>query len=71
MRVWAPGKNSWGPGLTVSRTFGDRVARKYGIISEPHISCTKLKFEEEFLLLGTDGLFSHVTDQDLVSIINQ
>ena len=32
-RIWAPGKNSWGPGLALSRAFGDKAARKYGLIS--------------------------------------
>ena len=34
-RIYAPGKNSWGPGLALSRAFGDKAARKYGLISEP------------------------------------
>jgi hypothetical protein len=37
MRIWAPGKNSWGPGLALSRAFGDKAARKYGVISDPDI----------------------------------
>lgn len=35
MRIWAPGKNSWGPGLALSRAFGDKAARKYGVIPVP------------------------------------
>lgn len=32
-RIWAPGKTSWGPGLALSRAFGDKASRKYGVIS--------------------------------------
>lgn len=32
-RIWAPGRNSWGPGLALSRAFGDKAARKYGVLS--------------------------------------
>lgn len=35
MRVWAPGKNSWGPGLALSRAFGDRASRyTYKLVSQ-------------------------------------
>jgi hypothetical protein len=42
MRIWAPGKNSWGPGLALSRAFGDKASRKYGIISIPDIKTFKI-----------------------------
>jgi hypothetical protein len=35
LRIWAPGKNSWGPGIPLTRSFGDKAARRYGLISEP------------------------------------
>jgi len=43
-RIWAPGKNSWGPGLALSRAFGDKAARKYGLISEPEIKNIRLTY---------------------------
>ena len=33
LRIWAPGKNSYGPGLALSRAFGDKAAKKLGVIS--------------------------------------
>lgn len=35
MRIWGPEKNSSGPGLAISRAFGDTGCRKYGLISTP------------------------------------
>ena len=34
-RLWGSGNDSWGPGLAVSRSFGDRMAQQYGLICEP------------------------------------
>jgi len=27
--------DQWGPGLAISRSFGDKMAQKYGLIYEP------------------------------------
>ena len=64
-RIWAPGKNSWGPGLALSRAFGDKAARKYGLISEPEIKNIRLTYEIDFLLMGSDGLFDYMKDNEV------
>jgi hypothetical protein len=32
LRIWGKGRENWGPGLAISRSFGDKMAQKYGLI---------------------------------------
>lgn len=64
-RIWAPGKNSWGPGLALSRAFGDKAARKYGVISEPDIKNIRLTEAADFLVMGSDGLYDYMKDNEI------
>jgi protein phosphatase 2C len=64
-RIWAPGRSSWGPGLALSRAFGDKAARKFGVISEPEIRSVSLTYEDDFLVLGSDGLFDVMKDSEV------
>ena len=47
--------------LAVTRAFGDESTKQgpggQGITAEPHISVLKLQPDDEFLILGSDGLF--------------
>lgn len=61
-RIWAPGKNSWGPGLALSRALGDKAAKKYGLSSEPEIKNIQLSYDADFIVLGSDGLFDFLKD---------
>ena len=61
MRIWTPGRNSWGPGLAVSRAFGDKAAKKLGLICEPEIIELDIPSCSEFMVLGSDGLFDQLS----------
>ena len=69
--MWAPGKSSWGPGLALSRAFGDKAARKYGLISEPDIKNVRLTYEADFIVVGSDGLFDVMKDTDISFWVRQ
>ena len=61
-RIWAPGKNSWGPGLALSRAFGDTSARKYGIMAEAEVKTHQITYEDNFIVIGSDGLFDYMKE---------
>jgi serine/threonine protein phosphatase PrpC len=37
LRIWGQGTDEWGPGLAISRSFGDKMAQRYGLIYEPSV----------------------------------
>lgn len=66
LRVWMPDKNS--PGLAMSRSLGDSSVHSIGVSSEPDIFERILGEDDEFIVLGSDGLFEFLSNQDVVSI---
>eukprot|EP00442_Polarella_glacialis_P036661 CAMPEP_0115158200 /NCGR_PEP_ID=MMETSP0227-20121206/69448_1 /TAXON_ID=89957 /ORGANISM="Polarella glacialis, Strain CCMP 1383" /LENGTH=382 /DNA_ID=CAMNT_0002569621 /DNA_START=40 /DNA_END=1188 /DNA_ORIENTATION=- len=67
-RVWdGPGLEK--PGLAVSRSLGDGAARDLGVIAEPVVTSHKLRPEDQFLLIATDGLWDSVSNEEAVRIV--
>lgn len=56
--------------LGVSRAFGDRDLKQY-ISAEPEVSSTVITSECEFLLLGSDGVWDAVGNQEAVELVRQ
>ena len=69
MRVWAPGKNSWGPGIALTRAFGDKAARRYGIISEPEVRTFEHASNEHILVLGSKLIFEAMKPESIFNTI--
>ncbi|KAL5537951.1 hypothetical protein UlMin_045259 [Ulmus minor] len=54
--------------LAVSRGIGDRNLKKW-VIAEPETKTLKIKPDCEFLILGSDGLWDKVSNQDAVDAV--
>eukprot|EP00359_Climacostomum_virens_P003835 CAMPEP_0204918048 /NCGR_PEP_ID=MMETSP1397-20131031/15787_1 /ASSEMBLY_ACC=CAM_ASM_000891 /TAXON_ID=49980 /ORGANISM="Climacostomum Climacostomum virens, Strain Stock W-24" /LENGTH=307 /DNA_ID=CAMNT_0052091139 /DNA_START=277 /DNA_END=1197 /DNA_ORIENTATION=- len=66
-RVWSSDDAS--PGLAMSRSLGDRVAQTYGVSCDPEIMQIDLEPNDRFVILGSDGLWEHVKNQEAVDIV--
>jgi len=62
--------------LSVSRAFGDIEAKfeKYGgnqnvLISKPEITTLKINKEHDFIVLGCDGIFDKLTNEDTIGVV--
>ncbi|KAH9257365.1 hypothetical protein BASA81_004522 [Batrachochytrium salamandrivorans] len=56
------------PGLMVSRTLGDTVARAIGVVAEPDVFCAS---NLSFLVLASDGLWEVMTNEEVVQFVGQ
>ena len=66
-RVW--NKEMDGPGLAMSRSFGDEIAHKIGVVVDPEIlECYLLK-EDKFIVLGSDGIWEFISNNEVVEIV--
>ena len=66
-RVWNTDMN--GPGLAMSRSFGDEIAHKIGVVVDPEILeyfCLK---EDKFIILGSDGIWEFISNDEVVDIV--
>ena len=66
-RVYA--KHKVYPGLCMTRTIGDLLSKKIGIISEPDIITKKINNNSKFLVVGSDGLWEVVRPYDIIRIV--
>ena len=65
-RVWLKSKNV--PGIAISRSFGDSVASTAGVNSEPDINEYKLAKKDKRLVIGSDGVWDRLTNEEVCSI---
>jgi serine/threonine protein phosphatase PrpC len=61
LRIWKQGENY--PGLSMTRSFGDRVAHTLGVTAIPEITQYEMTRRERILVIGSDGLFEFLTNQ--------
>lgn len=57
--------------LEVSRAFGDRQFKKYGVIATPDIHAFELTEREDFMILGCDGLWEVFGPSDAVGFVQK
>ena len=59
-------------GLAMARSIGDRALRDYGVICDPDVQTYAInKDEDEFLILGSDGIWEFISSEEAVVIIDR
>ena len=67
-RVWLKNENL--PGLAMSRSIGDFVAEKVGVICEPEITVYKLSETNcKSIILASDGVWEFTSNERVKSIV--
>lgn len=69
LRVWL--KNEDRPGLAMSRSIGDQMAKTVGVISTPEIFTYELKHKYSVVVIGSDGLFEFLKNSEIADVIQQ
>ncbi|KAL2459294.1 putative protein phosphatase 2C 73 [Forsythia ovata] len=70
-RIWMPyGKTLEGPGLAISRAFGDYYIKDFGLISEPEITKRNITSRDQFAILATDGVWDVISNQEAIEIVS-
>ncbi|XP_059630286.1 probable protein phosphatase 2C 34 [Cornus florida] len=69
-RVWMPnGETPSGPGLALSRAFGDYYIKDFGLISEPEVTQRTITSRDQFAILATDGVWDVISNEEAVNIV--
>ncbi|KAK3016349.1 hypothetical protein RJ639_005733 [Escallonia herrerae] len=69
-RIWMPKVDSLGgPGLALSRAFGDYFIKDFGLISEPEMTQRNITSRDQFVILATDGVWDVISNQEAVEIV--
>ena len=65
-RVFDP-KGNW-PGCAFSRSIGDGVGTRLGVIPDPEVHTVDLTARDKVLVLASDGVFEFLTNQTVVDM---
>ena len=66
MRVFLPGKNY--PGLAMSRSIGDTIAKKLGVIAEPDVIEYELNEKSKFVVMCSDGVWEFLDNEKVKNL---
>ena len=66
-RIWVKGHDY--PGIAMSRSIGDKIAHDIGVISEPEILSFIIDDKCQFLVIGSDGIWQYIKNEDVYEII--
>lgn len=65
-RVWQKGTNY--PGLAMSRSIGDLVSKKLGVIPDPLVVEKTIDYNCKFVVICSDGVWEFLKNQDVMEI---
>lgn len=66
-RVWLKDENV--PGLAMSRSLGDEVARKAGVVCDPEIREIELEPQDKFIVQASDGVWEFMENKEVIDIV--
>lgn len=67
-RVWL--KNKQVPGLAMTRSLGDMVAKSVGVTYEPEIKCfDSIGKGDRFVVIASDGLWDRISNEEITKIV--
>jgi serine/threonine protein phosphatase PrpC len=67
-RVWLADENI--PGLAMTRSIGDSISKVVGVTSDPETIVRRLRPEDKFLVMASDGLWEKLSNEDVLSIVS-
>ena len=62
-------KHEEGPGLAMSRSFGDVLGTIIGLIAEPEVTEYIIKKEDKAIIIASDGLWEYVSNEEVTEIV--
>ena len=62
-------KNEEGPGLAMTRSFGDVIGSILGVIAEPEVTEYLIKKEDKAIIIASDGLWEYVSNEEVANIV--
>ena len=54
--------------LMITRSFGDKEMKKYGVISTPDCFCHKIREEDLYIVIASDGVWDMVSEEEMMQM---
>ena len=69
LRVWE--KGSEGPGLAMTRSLGDKVGSKIGVVCTPEVFKYSINEEDRAIIVASDGLWEYMSNQNVTDSVKE
>ena len=69
LRVWVKGSD--GPGLAMTRSFGDEIGASVGVVSVPEVDEYKIKDEDKAIIVASDGLWEYMSNEEVTDVVKK
>ena len=69
LRVWE--KGSEGPGLAMTRSLGDKVGSKIGVVCTPEVFRYSINEEDRAIIVASDGLWEYMSNQNVTDAVKE
>ena len=69
-RVWGKTQAN-GPGLAMSRSIGDGMAKKLGVHGEPDVYEYNLNENDKFIICASDGVWEYLSNEEVMNIVKE
>ena len=69
LRVWE--KGSEGPGLAMTRSLGDKVGTKIGVVCTPEVFRYSINEEDRAIIVASDGLWEYMSNQNVTDAVKE
>ena len=56
------------PGLSVSRSIGDSMAKNLGVIFEPELFKYELNNRDKIIIVGSDGFWIYISNEEAIDV---
>ena len=67
-RVWVKGEKY--PGIAMSRSIGDHIAKEVGVICEPEINVFVINMFCKYIVVASDGIWDFLSNEEVMDIVN-
>ena len=67
---WLWMQNAMYPGTAFTRSVGDSLAEKIGVMAVPEVSVIQLTDKNPFFILASDGVFEFLSSQTVVDMVS-
>ena len=69
LRVWE--KGSEGPGLAMTRSLGDKVGSRLGVVCTPEVFKYEIKDEDRAFIIASDGLWEYMPNEEVTEAVKE
>ena len=67
-RVFEKDNNNMLPGISMSRSIGDSMAKKLGVVFEPELFKYELNINDKIIIVGSDGFWIYINNDEAINL---